>query len=66
MEDVCDMWKMTSMVQHKCQKNGLQTDTPLDKVALIGGAVQNGGKFYTFSEGEIAELLPKIMAITGR
>ena len=35
MEDICAMWKMTSLVQHKCQKNGLQPRGPGNKAALF-------------------------------
>ena len=62
---------MTSTVQATVRKNhgnrevlGLGCVSSMTK--SFGRAGENGGKFYSFCEEEIAELLPKNMAKTTR
>ena len=59
--EVCDIWKMTLIVQHKCLKDGRQPRSPGEERAL-----QNGVTFLTFVEDEIADLLPKNIVRTAR
>lgn len=68
MEDVCDMQKMTSIVQNNCQKEGQQPRSPghgQGCVVGFGRARQNGGAFHTFWEedqkGLNYSILPKTL-----
>ena len=56
---------MTSIVQHKRQKNGVKTEKPWEKIEDYR-ALQNGRTFQMFHQEEIIKLLPKIMARTAR
>ena len=64
MEEVCDPWIITSILQHDCQKIGLKAEMRLH---FFGRAVQfNDRTFHAFCEEEIGELMPKNIARTAR
>lgn len=62
---------MTSIVQATVRKSDgnrevLGRGCVSSVVKSFGRAGENGGKFYTFCEEEIAEFLPKTMAKTAK
>jgi len=56
---------MTSIVQRNCQKNGLKSEKPWQKIE-DRRALQNGRTFHMFHHEQIIKLLPKILERTAR
>ena len=66
LEEFCNMWKMTSTVQHNCHETELLTEKTWDKVKLFWKWVQNSGTFHLLQKEEIGALLAKNIATTAR
>ena len=62
---VCDIRKMTSIVQGNHWKRDRNRGAPGTRLRCLGRVVKNGGiTFPVFRKEEVSELLPKNMART--